>query len=133
MAKDRGNRPPRREPKRRGTPTWSAALHEVRLEDRAATARGIQQYRYFYASGGWYRATGTFRLLPLGDLLCPAIELHDRRQVLILDQRTIVFAEDRRVVYEPARHRSRLTPEMREWLDGHPEWVASSIAIDERN
>jgi hypothetical protein len=36
MAKDRGNRPPRRGPKRRGTPTWLAALHEVRIEDKAA-------------------------------------------------------------------------------------------------
>ncbi|MBV8264962.1 MAG: hypothetical protein JO252_01305 [Planctomycetaceae bacterium] len=36
MAKNRGNQPPRRGQRRHCTLTWSAALHEVRLEDRAA-------------------------------------------------------------------------------------------------
>ena len=108
--------------------TWAAAMHEVRVEDHAAAGR-VQRYTYFYASGGRYRATGVFHLLPLGDILCPVIELRRRRQLLFLDQRAIVFAEGRRVVYEPAGHYARLTPEMRRWLDGHPEWVSGSIDL----
>jgi hypothetical protein len=89
----------------------------------------FQRYDVFYPSGLWYTATGTFRLVPLDDMLCPTIELRDG-QILIPDQRAILLTEERRVVYEPARNRDGLHRAIRLWLEDHPGWVAAAFLND---
>jgi hypothetical protein len=113
-----GNQSRRNRPRQEGTPRQNVTPRQE-----------FQRYDVFYPSGQWYTATGTFRLVPLGDLLCPTIELREG-QILLPDQRAILLTEERRVVYEPARNRDGLHRAIRRWLNDHPGWVAAAFLDD---
>ena len=104
-------------------------LRQERQRRGLTPRQGFQRYDVFYPSGLWYTATGTFRLVPLDDMLCPTIELREGR-ILMPDQRAILLTEERRVVYEPARNRDGLHRAIRRWLEDHPGLVAAAFLDD---